>query len=395
MVGTPAKAGPVELQLGEQHLELAGRVGAVQVHHKQEAGAALGVAQERVAQAAVLVRPLHQARQPVLTCQLEVVVVAEHADVWPQGGEGVRGHLGPRPGDGSQQRGLARIRKAHLQRTQAQFSRMCHVLHLEVVDELLPQGPLLADAWVTVGVAQEVVVSPAAGTSPCRQEPGSGNVQLGKLPALLVSHQGAQGNLCYLDDRVLPAAAVHVLAKSPHATVPEDRGRHVSQRHHGLRTLKDDVSAVAAVASVRPPVGIAEEVGKRDAAVAPGTADNLDTLPVHKRGGRAYAVVLGLGFGVPQRQCRAAQAHRNAFHRGREAHKQSRRNHCFGRFKGSTFPWPVCQSHLPATNPTHLGHHCRWAGDCRFTRDMRQRCQKSRVSTVAGKQKSTGAMGAA
>uniref|UniRef100_A0A6B0U131 Putative secreted protein n=1 Tax=Ixodes ricinus TaxID=34613 RepID=A0A6B0U131_IXORI len=42
-------------------------------------------------------------------------------------------------------------------------------------------------------------------------------------------------------------------------------------------------------------------------------------------------------------------------------------------------------SHLSATNRTHLGHHCRCAGDCRFTREMRQRCEKSRVQWSGSK----------
>src|SRR5690606_32601174 len=213
------------------------------VHQMQQHPAALDMAEEAVADADALRRALDEAgniRQHELAR-----LVAHHAKLRLQGGEGVIPHLRPGVGDGVDEGALARVGQAEQPgvRDQLQAQPHPHLLPRIAGDE--PARRLIRRT-LEVGVALAAV--PAA-----QQHHALARLRQVGDHVLLVFREHLRARR-HLQDHVLPARAGAVAAHAVMAALGAEMlgVAVIDQRVQAIDAFDDDIAALAAVAAVRP-----------------------------------------------------------------------------------------------------------------------------------------------
>ncbi|KAE9539585.1 hypothetical protein AGLY_004837 [Aphis glycines] len=258
-----------------EHVHVRPRLGRGQVDDQQQRGAPLHVPQERYAQAAVPVRVLDEPREVGHGHRL-LVVVLDHAHVRLERGERVRGHLGPGPRNGPEQRALARVRES-------QQPEIGDAAQLQRVPEHLARAAQFGHLGRLFRVRGKVPIAVAARPAPGRHEHDARPAQVADhAPGAVFDHR-AHG---HVHVRVIGTLAVAVLVVALLAGGRPQLDGHVPQPGHVLGRPEHDVATVTAVAAVRARVLVAEQLHERHATVAAPTAGRADRLHVHQVLGR-------------------------------------------------------------------------------------------------------------
>ena len=242
--------GPVRAQLGQAGCAVAPTgatppaSGAPRSSEHDEHPGALDVAQELVAEALALRRPLHQTGD-VGHDELGPVARAtdpDDAEVRLERGERVVGDFGLGRRHRRDQGRLAGV-------GEADQGHVGHELELHVQPELLALLGLLGEGRGTAAVGEEARVAPPALAALGHHEAGTFRVEVADHRAAAVAHDRADGHghhqVLAPGAVLLGARAVHAVGGPAERVVPEAEERRLVDRGH-----QPDVPAVTAVAAV-------------------------------------------------------------------------------------------------------------------------------------------------
>jgi len=163
-------------------------------------------------------------------------------------GERVRGHLGPGPCDGPEQRALARVRES-------QQPEIGDAAQLQRVPEHLARAAQFGHLGRLFRVGGKVPIAVAARPAPSRHEHDARPAQVADhAPGAVFDHR-AHGNVHVL---VIGTLAVAVFVVAPLAGGRPQLDGHVPQPGHVLGRPEHDVATVTAVAAVRARVLVTE-----------------------------------------------------------------------------------------------------------------------------------------